>query len=257
VSASMGGASGEGGDAVREGGLRAVPAPGFQPGERGANRRRTHRLLAGAAAVLAIAALAAGDRSATVAPTAAGARVDVAALARTVEAEQDHVTAVELAAWIRDRKPGLRVVDVRGAEDFAAFHLPTAENLSLTALTRAPIRPDETVVLYSEGGTHAAQGWFFLRARGIEHVYFLRGGLYEWMTEVVNPTLPTDASPAQRAEFARTAELSRYFGGMPRIGGSAAPTAVDDPAAELPRRGSDDGDGAAAAAVRRVRQRGC
>jgi rhodanese-related sulfurtransferase len=246
VSASVGGASDEGGGAVREGGLRAVPAPGFQPGERGANRRRAHRLLAGAAAVLAVGALAAGD------PHSAGGRIDVDALARTVEAEQDHVTAVELAAWIRDRKPGLR-----GAEDFAAFHLPTAENLSLTGLTRAPIRPDETVVLYSEGGTHAAQGWFFLRARGIEHVYFLRGGLYEWMTEVVNPTLPADASPARRAEFARTAELSRYFGGVPRIGGVATPAAVDDPAAELPGRGSEDGDGAAAAAVRRVRQRGC
>jgi rhodanese-related sulfurtransferase len=256
VSASIGGASGEGGGAVREGGLRAVPAPGFQPGERG-GRRRTHRLLAVAAAVLAIAALAAGDRSATGAPTAAGARVDVAALARAVEAEQDHVDAVELARWIRDGKPGLRLIDVRGAEEFAEFHLPNAENVSLTGLTRAAIRPDETVVLYSEGGTHAAQGWFFLRARGIEHVYFLRGGLYEWMTEVVNPTLPADASPAQRAEFARTAELSRYFGGVPRIGGAAAPSAVDDPAAELPTRGSGDGDGAAAAAVRRVRQRGC
>jgi len=211
---------------------------------------RTHRLLAGAAAVLAIGALAAGDR------TTAGGRVDVDALARAVEAEQDHVTAVELAAWIRDRKPGLRVVDVRVAADYAEFHLPTAENLSLTGLTRAAIRPDETVVLYSEGGTHAAQGWFFLRARGIEHVYFLRGGLYEWMTEVVNPTLPADASPAQRAEFARTAELSRYFGGVPRIGGGSGPTRVDDPAAKLPRRASD-GDGAGAAAVQRVRQRGC
>jgi rhodanese-related sulfurtransferase len=212
--------------------------------------RRTHRLLAGAAAVLAIGALAAGD------PSSAGARVDVDALARAVEAEQDHVDAIELARWIRAGKTGLRVIDVRGAEEFAEFHLPNAENLPLTGLTRAAIRPDETVVLYSEGGTHAAQGWFFLRARGIEHVYFLRGGLYEWMTEVVNPTLPADASPARRAEFARTAELSRYFGGVPRIGGAAAPGAVDDPAAELPGRGSDE-EGPATAAVQRVRQRGC
>ncbi|MFL5537819.1 MAG: rhodanese-like domain-containing protein [Longimicrobiaceae bacterium] len=255
MSAPMGGASGEGGDAVREGGLRAVPAAGFQPVER-ANPRRTHRLLAGAAAALAIAALAAGDRSAAGTSTAGNAQVDLVALARAVDAEEDHVTALELAAWIRDRKPGLRVVDVRGAEEFAEFHLPNAENLSLTEIARALFKPDETVVLYSEGGTHAAQGWFFLRARGIGHVYFLRGGLYEWMTEVVNPTLPADATPAQRAEFARTAELSRYFGGVPRIGGTAAPTRVDDPAAELPGRASEDGGGSTAA-VRRVRQRGC
>jgi len=218
--------------------------------------RRTHRLLAGAAAVLAVAALAAGDRSAAGAPTPGGTHVDLVALARAVDAEEDHVTALELAAWIREQKPGLRVVDVRGAEDFAEFHLPNAENLSLTEVARAPFKPDETVVLYSEGGTHAAQGWFFLRARGIGHVYFLRGGLYEWMTEVMNPTLAADATPGQRAEFARTAELSRYFGGVPRIGGSATPTLVDDPAAELPGHGSEDGGGSTAA-VRRVRQRGC
>jgi rhodanese-related sulfurtransferase len=256
----MDGVSVEGGDAVREGGLRAVPAAGFQPVDfqpvERAGPRRTHRLLAGAAAALAIAALAAGDRSTSGAPTAGSTQIDLTALARSVEAEEDHVTALELATWIRGRKPGLRVVDVRGAEDFAEFHLPNAENLSLTEVARAPFRPDETVVLYSEGGTHAAQGWFFLRARGIGHVYFLRGGLYEWMTEVVNPTLPADATPAQRAGFARTAELSRYFGGVPRIGGASAPARVDDPAAELPGRASEDGGGSTAA-VRRVRQRGC
>jgi rhodanese-related sulfurtransferase len=211
-----------------------------------------HRLLAGAAALLAFATLAAGDPH-------PGRRVDVDRLARVVDAEEDHVTALELAAWIRGRKPGLRVVDVRGAGEFADFHLPNAENLTLAQVARAPFGADETVVLYSEGGTHAAQGWFFLRARGLEHVYFLRGGLYEWMTEVINPTVAPDASPETRAEFVRTAELSRYFGGVPRV---AAPSAAspggrsgdDDSAAELAPRGTDGGT---AAAVRRVRQRGC
>ena len=205
--------------------------------------RRAHRLLAGIAAALAIAALAAGD------PATAGARVDVGALARTVEAEQDHVDAIELAAWIRDRKPGLRIVDVRGAADFADFHLPNAENLSLTELARAPIGRGETVVLYSEGGTHAAQGWFFLRARGIEHVYFLRGGLYEWITEVMNPTLAADASPAERAAFARTAALSRYFGGVPRIGGPVAESDASAESAALESDASAAAGGPAAAAA--------
>ena len=212
-------------------------------------RGRTHRLLAAAAAVLAIATLAAGDPN-------PGARVDVERLARIVDAEQDHVTALELAAWLRDRKPGLRVVDVRGAADYADFHLPNAENLSLAEVTRARFRADETVVLYSEGGTHAAQGWFFLRARGVERVYFLRGGLYEWMTEVMSPTLAADASPQARAAFRRTAELSRYFGGVPRAGGAATVGGWQegDPAAELAPRSAESG---AAAEVRRVRRRGC
>src|SRR3712207_2621444 len=128
---------------------------------------RIHRLLMGAAVLLGFGALAAGEPS-------PGPRVDVARLAVVVERELDHVTALELAAWIRDRKPGLRVVDVRGADDFAEFHVPTAEHLSLAELIRTPFGPDETVVIYSEGGTHAAQGWFFLQTLGVKRVYFLR-----------------------------------------------------------------------------------
>jgi rhodanese-related sulfurtransferase len=208
--------------------------------------RAPHRLLAAAAAVLGVLALLAGGAGAT------RRGVDVAALAREVEAEADHVTARELAAWIRDGRPGLRVVDVRTPAEFADYHLPTAENLSLTALTRGAFRPDETVVLYSEGGAHAAQGWFLLRARGVERVYFLREGLYEWLTQVMSPVLPEGASADQRAAFDSVAELSRYFGGVPRAGGGQID---DDASAPLP--GAAPAEGGSAAAVRRVRRRGC
>jgi rhodanese-related sulfurtransferase len=217
--------------------------------------------LAGGAGLLGVLALVAGEPN-----RRTGATVDVDRLAAIVQAEQDHVTALELARWIRERKPGLRVIDVRGADDFAAFHLPTAENLSLTQLTRARFRPDETVVLYSEGGTHAAQGWFFLRARGLDRVFFLREGLYEWATQIVEPRLPDDASAETKARWPEQAALSRYFGGSPRVGGTAQ--MVDDPTAALPRASADEAggelprpasgeSGESTAAVARIRARGC
>lgn len=206
---------------------------------------RAHRLLAAAAATLGVMALLAGGANAS------RQGVDVAALAREVETEADHVTARELAAWIRDRRDGLRIIDVRAPAEFADYQIPTAENLSLTALTRAAIRPDETVVLYSEGGAHAAQGWFLLRARGVRRVYFLREGLYEWLTQVINPVLPAGATADQRAAFDSVAELSRYFGGVPRAGGGS----VDEDASATPPVSSSEGE--SAAAVRRVRRRGC
>jgi rhodanese-related sulfurtransferase len=210
--------------------------------------RAPHRLLAAAAATLGALALVAGGAGAS------RRGVDVAALARQVEAEADHVTARELAAWIRDDRPGLRIIDVRTPAEFADYHLPAAENLSLTALARGSFRRDDTVVLYSEGGAHAAQGWMLLRSRGVERVYFLREGLYEWLTQVINPVLPEGATAEQRAAFDSTAELSRYFGGVPRAGGGGAVDAGDASAA-LPGA-SSAGDGSAAA-VRRVRRRGC
>jgi rhodanese-related sulfurtransferase len=194
-----------------------------------------------AAAALALGGLAAIVRS----PVPPASSLDVAALARAVEREDDHVTAVELATWIKDRKPGLRVIDIRPAAAFDSFHVPTAERIPLDRLVTTPFSDGETIVLYSDGGAHAAQGWVFLRARGLRQVYFLRGGLADWLDEVMHPVLAPDAAPDVRAAFERSAALSRYFGGAPRRETAAEhaarataprPTAADT-AARMRRRG--------------------
>lgn len=188
----------------------------------------TTRVLAGLAALLAVGAALVGSPE----PARGSGAVDVAALAREIDREADHVTAVELAAWIRDRKPGLRVLDVRPDSEYVAYHIPGAERLALADVATLPARADQTLVLYSEGGAHAAQAWVLLRAAGHARVYFLRGGLLDWMEQVMSP-VNADA---------RVAELSRYFGGVPRAG------AVPDPGATL-----DPASGA----VARMRRRGC
>jgi rhodanese-related sulfurtransferase/uncharacterized membrane protein YedE/YeeE len=130
-------------------------------------------------------------------------KLDVRQLAGEVTREEDHVTATELATWIHDRKPGLRIIDLRSEAEFDQYHIPTAESVPLDALlTKTQFAKSETIVLVSDGGAHAAQGWVFLRALGHEHVHFLRGGLGEWLDEIMNPAKPT--------------ALTRYFGGVPR-----------------------------------------
>ena len=157
-------------------------------------------LLAVAAAIAATLALFAGSPYAE-----HNARLDVAALASTIAGEDDHVTAIELARWIRERKPGLRIIDLRTAAECNGYHLPGEELIPLEALTRSRFAPEETVVLISDGGAHAAQAWVFVRALGHANVYFLRGGVQEWLTEVMNPKNATR----------EVAALSRYFGGAP------------------------------------------
>jgi rhodanese-related sulfurtransferase len=198
-----------------------------------------HRTLAGVAVVLALLAAAAGNSR-----RGNGGSLDVASLAKQIEHEDDHVTAVELAQWIKDRKPGLRVLDVRTDSEFEAFHIPTAERVSLNELATMKSKGDETLVLYSEGGAHAAQGWVLLRSLGFTKVYFLRGGLLDWMDDVMSPTLPESRGNAS-ADSARAhvAALSRYFGGVPRVGAVPAQPA--------------EKSAAAAAAVAKVRRRGC
>lgn len=189
-----------------------------------------------AAALLAILAAIAGNSR-----RSSNGKVDVAALAGEIEHESDHVTALELAQWIRDRKDGLRVIDVRSDSEFNDFHIPTAEHVSLASIASLKPVGDETLVLYSEGGAHAAQAWVLLRSLGFRHVYFLRGGLLDWMDDVMSPSLPERTGNA-KADSARdhTADLSRYFGGVPHAGPAAASTS-----------------GSATSAVAKVKRRGC
>ncbi len=178
------------------------------------------------------------------------ARFDVAGLAAAVEQEADHVSAIELARWIKERRDGLRVIDVRDSASFDAYHIPKAELIHLEELIRTRFNRNETLVLYSDGGAHAAQAWVFLRALGHERVYFLRGGLYEWLDEVMSPALSPTATDSAEAAFEAVAEISRYFGGSPRIGEAAS----TQPSIGLPHRSDEH---ATREAVARVRGRGC
>ena len=172
---------------------------------------RRHRTLGLVALALALGATVFGSR-----PTAG--TIDVARLARAIANEDDHVTAIELGQWIRSRRAGLRVIDLRSASDFDSLHIPTAEQVAIDTLDRVRFKSDETIVLYSEAGAHSAQAWVFLEALGNPNVFFLRGGIYEWIGDVLSPGLPTDATDAEREAFAKASALSRYFGGQPRTG---------------------------------------
>jgi hypothetical protein len=98
----------------------------------------THRVLAVTAALLGVLALFAG--------TPSPAKLDVGALAAEIVREDDHVTAIELAQWIRDRKAGLRVFDLRTAEEFDEYHVPTAKRVALDALVSMRFTPADTIV---------------------------------------------------------------------------------------------------------------
>ena len=175
--------------------------------------------------------------------------VNVTELANIVEHEEDHVTAVELARWIRDNKPRLRILDIRSDSEFTDFHVPSATRVPLGEIARMPLDTTATYVLYSEGGTHAAQGWFLLRARGAQRSYFLRGGLYEWLDQVMNPRVPSSMPQAQRDSIRA---LTMWFGGKMEVVDSAAtvPSVLDGALSAPPASGTRE-------SIRKIRRRAC
>ena len=205
-------------------------------------------MLAATALTLALLAMIAGD------PTGARtAPADVAALARSVGPQADRISAIELARMIRDRTPGLRVIDLRSAEEFDEYRIPGAEQMSLTAVAAARFDGRETLVLHAGDSAKAVQGWELLRARGHARVYVLRGGIVAWVDEVMDARIAADASERERAAFREIADLSRYFGGQPTI--SDLPRSVLDTIALPASQASSAKSGKEAA--RRLERRGC
>lgn len=159
-------------------------------------------------------------------------QVDTRELALMVEEEVDHVTAGELADWILAGRTDYRLLDLRDADAYVAYHIPTAEPVAVAELLDYPLLRNEKIVLYSGGGIHSAQAWFLLKAHRFAGVYMLLGGLEAWKEEVLFPALPADAAAEARADFERRREAAAFFGGAPRSGAEEAPAAVE---AELPQ----------------------
>ena len=141
----------------------------------------------------------------------------LAIIAGEIAREDDHVDPLDLAEWVKARRPGLRVIDVRENIDDTTYRIPGAESLPLDRLARLRVQPGDHVVLYSDGGTHAAQAWVLLRSRGLTDVKVLKDGLAAWEDEVLLPAPPLVASDTAQRRFQRARKLALWFGGHPTV----------------------------------------
>lgn len=166
---------------------------------------RANGWLAGGALLLAALAPLAGT-PASAPGEASPPRVDSARAA-----------ALDVARAIRGRDPALRLLDLRPPDEYEAFHLPRAERWDPARLDELPVDPERRIVVYAATPREAAAARRRLAAAGHPAPRYLADGVGEWTREILNPVLPTEAGPGERERFREIAELSRYFGGLPRI----------------------------------------
>lgn len=177
--------------------------------------------------VLAVGLLAMRSGNADAGTASVPAPSETALLAQ-VAAAADHMEAEELADRIMRAEAGLLLVDIRPAEDFAAFHIRGAVNIEMAALPAAlaPYRNKGLIVLYSNGMTHPAQARDALARMGYANVYLLTDGLTGFRERVLKPaSLRAELLSAQQT--ARIDAWRRYFMGA----GTSRETA---PPAQLP-----------------------
>ena len=84
-------------------------------------------------------------------------RVNAKELLTSVGRAEDHVTPAELAAWIVEGRSDYRLIDIRDEKSFAEYHIPTAENVPLATVLDGALGRTDKIVLYGDGGIHAAQ----------------------------------------------------------------------------------------------------
>lgn len=205
------------------------------------------KLAVGALALGALAVFAQPNRGHVV-------TLDVQELATIIDKEGDHVTASELAGWIVAGRSDYRLIDLRGEKEYGGYHIPTAENVTVSALPDAALLANERIVLYSEGGIHASQAWLLLRAKGFRNAYTLKGGLDQWKEEVLFPVLADTATPQERARFERAAAMAKFFGGSPQTGGATTAVAKTP---EMPKVEAPAPAAGARSALPKKRKEGC
>jgi rhodanese-related sulfurtransferase/uncharacterized membrane protein YedE/YeeE len=154
-------------------------------------------------------------------------------LLRQVEGGHDHMEPEELADRLSRGEPGLVVVDVRSAEEFQAFHLRGAVNVSLAQLAKflAPHKNTGIIVLYSNGMTHPAQARDSLYRQGFRNVFILTDGLKGFLERCLMP-VSLRSEPVLPQTAARINTWRAFFlsqGKEPQAGPASAPAAAAHP----------------------------
>ncbi len=137
-------------------------------------------------------------------------------LASLIPAPEDRLGVINLAEWIRDRKPGLRILDLRTAEEFEQFHIPTATHVPLLKLAFSDLSSPGVTVLYGANEEQTLRGVLVLRTMGITPLHYVDEGVGQWLKQIINPTLYENPSSEERTQFQSASEVAAYFGGLSR-----------------------------------------
>lgn len=115
-------------------------------------------------------------------------------IAKQITTKEDHISAEELGQLIIDGDPDFTLIDLRNNEEYNNYHIKQAINLPLESLFESDVLhnldKDKLLILYSNGGTHAAQAWVLLQQEGFTNSVVLLGGINYWVDVYTNPTPP-------------------------------------------------------------------
>ena len=96
--------------------------------------------------------------------------VDSAAIMQGIIEEKDHVTPVQLAQWIIEKRQDYQLIDLRQPWQYDDYHIPTAVNVPLSQFFQESslkqLDRSKKIVVYGLGAGHAAETQRLLQMKG-------------------------------------------------------------------------------------------
>jgi len=156
-------------------------------------------------------------------------KLTAAQVLEEVNTRTQYIAPDVVADMIVKKDPSLRLIDVRGKDEFDKYHLENAVNIPLTDLLSEEYTEilDQDIkmnIFYSNGSLHANEAWLISRQLGYGNNFVLEGGLNYWFEVIMNPQEPPSTSPDEefaRYDFRKSASLALG-------GGSAAIQQTDN-----------------------------
>jgi rhodanese-related sulfurtransferase len=139
-------------------------------------------------------------------------------LAQAILDSEDRINPQIISQWLVEGNSDFILIDVRSAEEFQKGHIKGATNIPLTDLVKLAtieeLDTDKTLLLYSNGISHASQAWVVLHSAGVVDAAVLEGGLNYWNKVILNPQVPSPfASNDEILVYKTKAAIATALGG--------------------------------------------
>lgn len=145
--------------------------------------------------------------------------VDVNEIAAKMNDETIYINPTELADDIIQGKADFMLIDLNDEKVFNEYHIPFSVNYTTEDLNPDNIPRNERIIIYSNDNIKSAQAWFLLKAQKYRAVYLLKGGLSNWKECILFPKLSEGTTAEEKARNSKLVEVSKFFGGQPRLAG--------------------------------------
>jgi hypothetical protein len=121
------------------------------------------------------------------------------------------ISVVTLANAIKNREEFL-LIDLRDAEAYEEFHLPSAVNIPYDSALAMDF---ESKVIFYSGDDYLAKRLWEKRYETLgPNTMVLYGGVHDWYEKLLYPELPIKITEEQRSMVNQVIELSTYYGGQ-------------------------------------------